>query len=460
MTKVTFFITKVWMDYIIREKVWYKTLVATISMLLLVPILYFIFGDMVDKLSRTNRFDSLVPYTALSILIPDFLLKYFVKRESIIMSDSMKTRPICTVSWNRFVLLNSLLDFWNLYLIFLLIPIAFLSMSLGKAVLSTLLFFSICWLNGYAITVYRLSQDWEYKALVLVVGLFWVPVAACYAMNPLSFPWAPHIIGFILLCMLMIYGLYKYSCTLHGYADYSKSTGKEHVTHFSWLGMEYISMMRATRYHLYPFYIIFNGLFGLFFVLKNPYISSTFTVELFVVLSIIGLPIIYGLFMFAFEGNYMDGLWTRPIEIRKIMQVKYNGYVIDAVFMTILCYTLYFIFRGEIELPIWFFLATLLFTSGVTNHVVFFTSLVTNRCEMFSNSLCLTSYRRTFLLNAVVFLPIIVLLLIYYFLPTPIANIATAIFGIIGILLHPFILKWFAKKYESNRYKYFERYRN
>ena len=85
---------------------------------------------------------------------------------------------------------------------------------------------------------------------------------------------------------------------------------------------------------------------------------------------------------------------------------------------------------------------------------------VTNRCEMFSNSLCLTSYRRTFLLNAVVFLPIIVLLLIYYFLPTPIANIVSAVSGIIGILLHPFILKWFAKKYESNRYNYFERYRN
>lgn len=458
---MTFFVTKVWMDYIIREKVWHKTLVATISILLLVSSLYFVFDDIGDELSRTNKFDSLVPYIALSILIPDFLLKYFVKRESLIMSDSMKTRPISTVSWNRFVLLNSLLDFWNLYLLFLLFPIAFLSMSLGKAVLSSLLFFSICWLNGYAITVYRLSQDWEFKALVLVVGLFWVPVAVCYVMNPLSFPWALHIIGFVLLCMLMIYGLYKYSCTLHGYADYSRSTGKEHVTHFSWLGMEYVSMMRATRYRLSPFFFIFNSLYGLFLVLKDSYISSTFTMELIVVLSIIGLPTIYGLRMFGFEGNYMDGLWTRPIEIRKIMQVKYNGYVIDAVFMTILCYTFYRIFRGEIELPIWFFLATLLFTLGVTNHVVFFTSLVTKRCEMFSNSFSLTLDRSPFLLYVVVFLPIIiVLLLIYYFLPTPIANIVSAVSGIIGILLHPFILKWFAQKYESNRYKYFERYRN
>ena len=123
---MTFFVTKVWMDYIIREKVWHKTLVATISILLLVSSLYFVFDDIGDELSRTNKFDSLVPYIALSILIPDFLLKYFVKRESLIMSDSMKTRPISTVSWNRFVLLNSLLDFWNLYLLFLLFPIAFL----------------------------------------------------------------------------------------------------------------------------------------------------------------------------------------------------------------------------------------------------------------------------------------------------------------------------------------------
>ena len=132
---MTFFVTKVWMDYIIREKVWHKTLVATISILLLVSSLYFIFDDIGDELSRTNKFDSLVPYIALSILIPDFLLKYFVKRESLIMSDSMKTRPISTVSWNRFVLLNSLLDFWNLYLLFLLFPIAFLSMSLGNLVM-------------------------------------------------------------------------------------------------------------------------------------------------------------------------------------------------------------------------------------------------------------------------------------------------------------------------------------
>lgn len=448
------------MDYIIREKVWHKTLVVAISILLLFPILYFTFGDMADELSRTKRFDYVVPYVALSILIPDFLLKYFVKRESLIMSDCMKTRPINTVSWSRFVLLNSLLDFWNLYLLFLLIPIAFLSMSFGKAVLSSLLFFSICWLNGYAITVYRLSQDWEYKALVIVVGFFWVPLVTCYVINPLSFPWVLHIIGFILLCMLMIYGLYKYSCTLHGYADYSRSTGKEYVTHFSWLGMEYVSMMRATRYRLFPFYIIFNCLFGLFLVLNNPYISNTFSLELIVILSIIGLPIIYGIFMFAFEGNYMDGLWTRPIEIRRVMQVKYNGYVIDAAFMTILCYVLYRIFRNEIELPICFFGATLLFTSGVINHVIFFTSFLAKRCEMFSNSFSITPYRRSFLLEAVVFLPIIVLLLIYYFLPISIANIASALSGIIGVLLHPFIMKWFAQKYESNRYKYFERYRN
>lgn len=166
------------------------------------------------------------------------------------MSDSMKTRPISEISWNRFVLLNSLLDYWNLLSLSILIPVAFLLIPLEEAVLSSLLFFSVFWLNGYAVTVYRLAQGWEYKAPVLLVGFFWVPVVACYVLNPLSLPWAQHVAGFILLCMLMIYGFYKYSCTLHCYADYSRSTGKTYSTHFSWISMEYISMMRATRYRL------------------------------------------------------------------------------------------------------------------------------------------------------------------------------------------------------------------
>lgn len=453
-------IVKVWLDYIIREKRWYKLVVALISISILFPILFFVFGDRMEELSGKKSLYSFVPYIALSILLPDFLFRFSVNKESLVMSDSMKTRPISEISWNRFVLLNSLLDYWNLFSLSILIPVAFLLIPLEEAVLSSLLFFSVFWLNGYAVTVYRLAQGWEYKAPVLLVGFFWVPVVACYVLNPLSLPWAQHVAGFILLCMLMIYGLYKYSCTLHCYADYSRSTGKTYSTHFSWISMEYISMMRATRYRLQPLFIILSGLWGLFLALRTPYLPSIFFAELFVVLSVIGLPVFFGLYMFAFEGNYMDGLWTRPIEIKKIMQVKYVGYTIDAVLMTILCYVFYCFFHGEIELSPWFFFSTFIFSAGVSNHVVFFTSLLANRLEMFSNSLGFSSSRSSFLIAAVNLSPIVVLLLLYYFLPSPIDNIVSAVSGLIGILLHPFLLNWFAQKYESNRYKYFERYRN
>ena len=138
-------------------------------------------------------------------------------------------------------------------------------------------------------------------------------------------------------------------------------------------------MMRATRYRLQPLFIILSGLWGLFLALRTPYLSSIFFAELFVVLSVIGLPVFFGLYMFAFEGNYMDGLWTRPIEIKKIMQVKYVGYTIDAVLMTILCYVFYCFFHGEIELSPWFFFST--FMSSTSTFAVMVSPMKTGAAK-------------------------------------------------------------------------------
>jgi hypothetical protein len=62
---VTKMIVKVWLDYIIREKRWYKLVVALISISILFPILFFVFGDRMEELSGKKSLYSFVPYIAL-----------------------------------------------------------------------------------------------------------------------------------------------------------------------------------------------------------------------------------------------------------------------------------------------------------------------------------------------------------------------------------------------------------
>jgi hypothetical protein len=202
------------------------------------------------------------------------------------------------------------------------------------------------------------------------------------------------------------------------------------------------------------------ALWGLFLAVRSPYMENPLFSEFYLVFTIMVLPCVFGQYMFGFEANYMDGIWTRPVKITDIMRAKYYAYAVEALVMTIAAYLICYFFSANLEITLGIFLSPLIYTIGVFNNMLFFACLFNSRYEMYSSSLTIQGSKGSFHVALILIVPIAFLLCMYILLPLQIANYIAAALGSIGILIHPLSLSWIAKRYESSRYTHFEKYRD
>lgn len=398
---------------------------------------------------------ALVPYAALGLMVSDFILKLVFKRDVMVMNDFLKSRPVDAISWNRFMILSNGLNVWNWLYPLVLIPLVFSVMTIVEAFLSSLLFVAVSMMNGVAVSVIRKGQGWEFKMPVFLVGVVWVPVVALCVVNPFRLSGAIHVTGFIMMCGLMVYGLYRYSCGLHGYVDDARQARN---TRFAWGTLdtiEFLGYCRSRRLRIqlvFPLFFVMQLFFG-----DKDYLSQP-VVAIYAVCFISASSIVLGNFMLGIEGNFMDGLWTRPLVFKNLLMGIFRFYALVNTFYTCLVMVISY---HSAKMPLYFLVATLLFVIGVVNQALYVSIFFTERLDLFASPFFNSQGNSSSLLGSSLFcfIPMVASCVLIYFVSIEVSSWVMASLGMMGIVLHPLILRRYAEKYLSNRYEHFERYR-
>ena len=409
-----------------------------------------------EESSDLENVAKVVSIIAVSIIVPDFLHKLLMKHDETVMDHYLKSKPIPDRAWNRFLLTTNLVNYWNWTIPLLLLPFCIVFMEWTDVLLSFLLLLSVSMVGGVAITAFRRAKGWTNKWPVLVAIGIWLVVAFVYSLASFILPWGVHIVGFLLLCVGAIAVFYNYLCELRRYDEEKAKKSRLFLSGQSSLfSMEYISMLRSKRLRIaviiLPLIFVFNSYTQL----------SQGTGPLFYMMlmfAVFAPSMMLGQWVFGIEGNYFDGLWTKPIDIRTILTNKYWFFALLNVFPTLLVLPIVWIS----DLSPWVLPVTWIFTAGLANLMEMPTALISSRIELFQSaffnyqgaSMAVNMY------SFIILIPMAIYVLLMWLLPLTTALIVLAATGIVGFALHQVVIGWIARKYEMNRYKNFERYRS
>ena len=408
---------------------------------------------------ETGDFDDVakvVSIMAVSIIVPDFLHKLLMKHDETVMDHYLKSKPIPERDWNRLLLVGNLVNYWNWAIPLLMLPFCVVFMKWTDALLSFLLLLAVSMVGGVAITSFRRAKGWTNKWPVVVAMLIWLVIAFVYSLTSLILPWGVHIVGFFLLCAGGVAVFYNYLCDLRRYVEEKTKTNRLFLTGKSSLfSMEYISVLRSKRLRIavliLPLIFVFNS------YTQIP--QGTGPMFYFMLMfAVISPSMMLGQWVFGIEGNYFDGLWTKPIEIRTILFNKYWFFALLNLLPMLLVLPIIWIS----DLSPWVLPVTWLFTAGVGNLTQMPTALISSRIELFQSaffnyqgaSLAINMY------SFIILIPLAVYVLCMWLLPLTTALIVLAATGLVGFALHQVVIGWIARRYEQNRYKNFERYRS
>jgi len=287
-----------------------------------------------------------------------------------------------------------------------------------------------------------------------VAMIIWYIIAFMYSLTGILLPWGIHVTVFLLLCAGAIAVFYDYLCNLRRYDESQARADRLFLGASSLFSMEYISVLRSKRLRLASLFM------PLVFVL-NSYTQCAnglnFMFYMMLMFAVFSPSMMLGQWVFGIEGNYFDGLWTKPVSIREILGNKIRFYALLNIVPTLLVIPLIWM----TDLSPWLLVATWLFTAGFANLTLMPTALISSRIELFQSaffnyqgaSLSVNIY------GLVVIIPIAAYCLCTWLLSPEVCAIVLSAVGIIGFALHHVAIGWVARSYERRRYTCFERYR-
>ena len=439
------------------------TIVILCSLFLCVVCLSFLFLCFDEERQHfAKAFDwfTIVPSLAVAIMIPDFILKFFVwKSETFAMDDFVKTRPVDFRSWHRFQLLINAFDMANWGFPAVMVVFSIFTMNIWQVLLSALLYLCVSLMNGEAVKIIRMEQDvWT---PVYIIGIFWIPAVSVYCTNPFAFSPAVHVLGLAMVCLLMTFGLYKYGLRLRPYADYrstARSTSQSDASLGTLVFYGFVRSKRIAGWLFFPLIVLLQLLF-----LRADADDSTnqLIAEVYVILLLLMASIGIGTNVFGMIANFIDGLWTRPCQIKRLFfRVYYFCAAMNILYAVLAASIIY----AKSLLPLYFVFAVLIFNVGTTNLLLYINSFTSNRIPLFTQSFFTNSETKDaskkILYAYICALPFVFVLAVCWLFSIFTASVVLGTVGLVGILIHPIVINFYANKYLVNRYKHFERYRN
>ena len=446
---------KLWADQKRRDFKWGRFLGEAYFFALFTFVSIIITYAVYEETGSTEGAEVAVPFIAVAIILPDFLNKLVMKHDETVMDHYLKSKPISERVWNRFLLVTNLFSFWNWAMPMLLLPFCVLFLPWTLVLPSFLLLLAVSMVGGVARTALSKAKGWTNKWPVLVAMVIWLIVAMMYALAAIIMPWGIHLVGFILLCIGAIAVFYNYLCDLRRYDESQAKAGRLFLGASSLFSMEYISVLRSKRLRVAVLVLPLVFVFNTYTQLVNGLNVVFYSMLLF---EIFAPSMMLGQWVFGIEGNYFDGLWSKPLDIREILRNKFWFYAALNAVATLLVVPVLWLS----DLSPWVLGAAWLFTAGFANLTLMPTALISSRIELFQSaffnyqgaSLAINVY------GLIVLVPIAIFCVCTWLLTPMMCALVLAGIGLVGFALHWVVINKIADAYERRRYTCFERYRN
>ena len=446
---------KLWADQKRRDFKWGRFLGEAYFFALFTFVSIIITYAVYEETGSTEGAEVAVPFIAVAIILPDFLNKLVMKHDETVMDHYLKSKPISNRVWNRFLLVTNLFSFWNWAMPMLLLPFCVLFLPWTLVLPSFLLLLAVSMVGGVARTALSKAKGWTNKWPVLVAMVIWLIVAMMYALAAIIMPWGIHLVGFILLCIGAIAVFYNYLCDLRRYDESQAKAGRLFLGASSLFSMEYISVLRSKRLRVAVLVLPLVFVFNTYTQLVNGLNVVFYSMLLF---EIFAPSMMLGQWVFGIEGNYFDGLWSKPLDIREILRNKFWFYAALNAVATLLVVPVLWLS----DLSPWVLGAAWLFTAGFANLTLMPTALISSRIELFQSaffnyqgaSLAINVY------GLIVLVPIAIFCVCAWLLSPMMCALVLAGIGLVGFALHWVVINKIADAYERRRYTCFERYRN
>ena len=387
------------------------------------------------------------------------LMKLLMKQEAAGMDDYLKSRPVLESSWNKFLIIMNLADYWNWVNPVLLFGISCFIMPIGYAFLTFLLAFCVSITDGLMLTCLRKAQGWEYK-LPLFIGLlvYYIVASVFYAVSVgLNIDIAA-IFGMIIITLLFLFVLYKYMCSIKHYNEQKTHTSKvRSLGDISLFSMEYISVFRSKRLRQAMIFIPIVFLFQVYTQALSLHSHEGIGVgglSIIVIFAMAFPSMLLGQWVFGVEGNFFHGIMTKPMSIYEMLCTKYYFLMLINLVMIIPYIPGLFLGYWGIDL-----LVATFFFCAIVNIIMMPTCLFSKRIDLFSSAFF--NYQGANMAINLYGFVILIPMGIYGALMlcidnTYIAESIVASLGIIALLLHRIVLKSLANRFMSIRYKRME----
>lgn len=416
-------------------------------------------ADLLDELPPAGLAIALVAMLAL----PDFMLKMMWNTDAVVMDDFLRTKPIPSNAWNRFMAISLMVDPWNLVIPMLAALVGSFLLPVGVTVLAVVAALVQSLMLSWLVADIHKAPDIEHSLPLWIGGVVYylgmTTVGSILIMMAMMFhlpgsPWT-ELVLFIVLDIVLTVVLYLYFCRMRAYDEHEQHASNiRSVGDVTLFSTEYLSVLRSKRLRV-PILI-----FTVLFLLQSYTLPSDGVNQLNIPLYfLLGWPSLFlGQWVFGIEGNYFHGLWTKPYSIEHMLLNKYKFFIILTLSMAVLLIPAIFL----MGLRPTTLLAMILFLGCGHNLLMMPTCLFSTRLDLFTSSFF--NYQgasmRVTIYSFIILIPLAIFAFCSLALVPFWGDTIMAAIGLAALAVHRPCIRLLAQKWKNNRYENMERYLN
>ena len=451
-----------------RNFSWKKFLVVLylvgVMLMMIVGILFASYAMLAGLLGNLPPAALAIALVAM-LALPDFILKMIWNTDAVVMDDFLRTKPVPSRVWNRFMAILLTVDPWNLVMPMFVALVGAWLLPAGITVLAVVAALVQTLMLSWLVADIHKAPDIEHSlplwigAVVYYLGMTGLGVFLVMMAKMFHLPGSPwtELVLFIVLDIVLTAVLYLYFCRMRAYDEHEqhantvRSVGD--VTLFS---TEYLSVWRSKRFRA-PI-IMFTVLFLLQCYTMPADESNRTFINLYLYF-LLGWPSMYlGQWVFGVEGNYFHGLWTKPYSVEHVLQNKYKFFILLTLCMAVLLIPAIFL----MGLRPTTLLAMILFLGCGHNLLMMPTCLFSTRLDLFTSSFF--NYQganmRITVYSLILLIPLAIYTICTLALPPLWGDALMAAIGLATLAVHRPCIRKLAQKWKDNRYRNMERYLN
>ncbi len=424
---------------------------------------------------------ALVPLLAVSIVPADMFMKLFWRRSPVEMDDYLRSRPVSASDWALLVLIDTKLSTMQWMLPLCVGFVAALFIGIGWGLLTLVLAFTCTLTNALVQNCWRRAPGNEYTLPLAFGYLVWVFVL--YVLGGLAFvvlglaeddpsmPLRPHVVEWgtvvasgviIVLNSLLCYVLHRYFARMKNHNEEEHApvaTTARSLGEVSLWSIEWVQLLRSKR--LRTSFLVMAVLF-VFNVYMQQMTDDTMQQDLGLKVNpmlvfAVGFPsLILAQWVLGIEANFFSGIWTKPWPVEGILRRKYYFFCALCGLMTLLLIPAV-LWNGLSPLAL---LAALLFSCGFFILPFMASCLFSSRMDLFASAFF--NYqggnKQLNVFSFIMFIPLVIYYVAYFFLPVLWAHALVAALGILGFALHTLYIRWIARLWHKRRYERMEQW--